>query len=192
MSWVYDGSLACRVLIGTVFIVSVASKAHSRKAWRAYVSWLAGLPLKPLGRSGAPGVLAGAEAAVVVLVAVPAAAVAGLGVAAMLSLALTVGLFLAVRRGARQPCYCFGASSDSLGGQHVARNALLAALAVAGTLVALAGPGRTARPAEGALAVIFGLALALLIIFFSDVAALLRPDEALPGAFPSGPHARPR
>jgi hypothetical protein len=182
MTWAYDISLACRVLIGTVFIVSVVTKVRGRAAWRSFSSWLMGLPLRALRLTWAPAALTGAEAAVVVLVAIPATAPSGLAAAAVLSLGLTLGLAAAVHRGARQPCHCFGLSSEPLGGRHVLRNALLLMLAVTGSVSAIAA-GHAAAPVEGGLAAIGGLAAALLIIFSGDVAALLRPPSVrLPGA----------
>lgn len=89
MTWTYEISLACRFLVGTVFTVSVAAKLWGSAAWRSFSSWLRSLPLKPLGLKRAPAVLAGAEAAVVLLAAVPAAALAGLIAASVLCLALT-------------------------------------------------------------------------------------------------------
>ena len=185
MTWAYDISLACRVLIGAVFTVSVVTKVRGRSAWRSFSSWLTGLPLPALQLRWAPAMLTAAEAAVVVLVAIPATATAGLVAAAVLSLGLTLGLAAAVNRGARQPCHCFGLSSEPLSGQHVIRNALLLTLAVTGSAAAIAvGPGApSAGQAESWLTAIGGLAAALLIIFSGDVTALLKPPSArLPGA----------
>jgi Methylamine utilisation protein MauE len=183
MTWAYDISLACRVLIGTVFTVSVVTKVRGRPAWRSFSSWLTGLPLPALQPTWAPAVLTAAEAAVVVLVAIAATATAGLVAAAVLSLGLTLGLAAAVNRGARQPCHCFGLSSEPLSGQHVIRNTLLLTLAVTGSVAAITSGPAAANPVEGGLAAIGGLAAALLIIFSGDVTALLRPPSArLPGA----------
>lgn len=174
--WESDVSLACRLLVGTVFAVSVVAKLRSLDAWRSYSSWLAGLPLRPLSGRAAPALLSGAEVAVVVLVAIPVSASIGLVAGAAMSMALTLGLAAAVRRGSRQPCHCFGSSSEPLGALHVARNALLLVLAAVGVAYAFDSTRAPApSPAEAALAVIGGLAAALLVIFFGDVAALFRP-----------------
>jgi hypothetical protein len=188
MSWAYDVSLACRVLLGIVFVVSVVSKVHSRRAWRSYCSWLAGLPLRPLARRGVPADLVVAESAVVVLVAMPFAAAAGLVAGSALCLALTIGLFTAVRRGSRQPCHCFGSSSEPLGGQHVARNALLFASAVTGSACAVAASTRSLGWAEAALCVLGGMTGAILIIFLGDIAGLIMP--AAPPVSGSAPMQR--
>lgn len=175
MSLPYAVSLACRVLLGTVFAVSVLSKVRSAAQWRAFSSWIGSLPLGPLHVKAAPGALAAAEVLVVILVAVPATAAAGLVAGSVLCLALTTGLYVAERAGSREPCHCFGASSEPLSGRHVARNALLLAAAVAGAACAVADRARTAQPAELAFTVTGGLAAAIVVIFFDDIAAMSRP-----------------
>jgi hypothetical protein len=184
MTLAYDISLACRLLVAAVFTVSVFAKVHDRSAWRSYSSWLGGLPLRPLHREWAPAALTGSEAAVVILAVVPATASIGLAAASALCLALTIGLAIAVRRGSRQPCHCFGSSSEPLSLLHVTRNALLLVFAVTGVVCAIASAGAP-DPAQGALAAIGGLAAALLIIFFGDLADLFRPPPN-PG-FGAGP-----
>lgn len=116
-----------------------------------------------------------AEAVVVVLVAAQSAAVAGLAAAAALSLALAAGLYLAVRRGSRQPCHCFGSSAEPLSGQHVARNLVLLGLALTGLACTLAGGVRTSGAAEAMVSAIGGLSAALGVVFFVDIASLVRP-----------------
>jgi hypothetical protein len=119
----------------------------------------------------------------VILIAVSPTAAGGLALGSVLCLALTLGLFLAVRRGSRQPCHCFGSSSEPLGYHHVARNALLLALASTGLACSVAAGGRSAGAAEVTLAAIGGLAAAMLFIFFVDIAALLR--AGMPGMAPA-------
>jgi hypothetical protein len=177
MSWAYDVSLACRFSTGLVFAVAVVAKAHSRAAWDSFRSWLTAMPLRPARMPGTPAALLSAEVAVVVLVALPAVApaVAGLAGASVLSLVFTAGLYLAMRSGSRQPCHCFGASLEPLSGQHLARNGLLAAIALTGVVSSVGAAGGAASPAEAALAAIGGLSAALGVIFFADIAALVRP-----------------
>jgi hypothetical protein len=177
MSWAYDCSLACRCMLGTVFAVSVVSKVRSRAAWQSLRAWLADMPFRPLGLKGMPRALVTAEAAVVALAA--AVPLAGLIAGAVLALALAAGLSVVVRRGSREPCHCFGASSEPLSSQHVIRNGLLLALAAAGVVCAVIA-GHAPGPAESMLAVIAGLAAALLIIFFGDIAALLTHGSDVP------------
>jgi hypothetical protein len=189
MNWANGVALAIRAVLCAVFAFSVLSKVRSRAAWQAYARWLAAIEVRPLRRPGVAGWLAGAEAAVALAVIVPATATAGLVAGLLLSLALTAGLAAAVRVGARQPCHCFGRSPDPLGWLDVARNGVLAVLAVAGAAAALATPAAVGRLPGGTgsvLAALTGLALALLIIFFRDLAALVSP-----GAFAGGPVFRP-
>jgi hypothetical protein len=200
MTWAYDISLAARLLVATVFLVSAGMKVLGRARWQSYSVWLAGLPLKPLRRPEAPVTLAGAEATVVLLAAlsvlVPAAAPVALAAGSVLCLALTVGLSMAIARGSRQPCHCFGSSSAPLSYQQVVRNALLLAMTVTGSVYAIAaGRAGTSQvgPEEAGLAMIGGLAAALLIIFFDDVAALFKqPAVRLPGAIQVPPHREAR
>jgi hypothetical protein len=178
MSWAYDCSLACRCLLGTVFTVSVVSKVRSHAAWQSLRAWLADMPFRPLGLKGMPLALVTAEAAVVALVA--AVPLAGLIAGAVLSLTLAAGLSVVVRSGSREPCHCFGASSEPLSSQHVIRNGLLLALAATGSVCAAITVGHPPGPAESMLAVIAGLTAALLIIFFGDIAALFTPGADVP------------
>jgi hypothetical protein len=185
MSWALDCSTACRCVLGLVFAVSAVSKVRSQAAWRSLGTWLAGMPFRPLRLKGMPLTLVLAEAAVVALVA--AAPLAGLISGAVLALTLTVGLYLVVRSGSRQPCLCFGTSSEPAGSQHVLRNGVLLALAVVGSVCA-GTTGHPPGPAESMLAAIAGLATALLVIFFGDISALFTSgSEFRPGAdLPAG------
>jgi hypothetical protein len=175
MSWAHDVSLASRMMLGTVFAVSVFSKVRSQAAWRSFRSWLMSLPLAPLRWRPAPLVLAAVEFAVLVLLAVPAAALTGLVAGSLLCLSLTVGLMLAERRWARQPCNCFGASSEPLGHHQVVRNALLLSVALAGLVCGVAASRQLTAGAATALVLLGGLASALLVLFSTDIAALLSP-----------------
>jgi hypothetical protein len=171
MSWAYDCTIACRCLFGAVFAVSAVSKVRSRAAWQALRAWLAAMPFRPLRLKGMPLALVSAETAVVALVA--AVPLAGLIASAALAFALTAGLYLVVRSGSREPCHCFGASSEPLSSQHVIRNGVLLALAIVGSVCAGVTTGNRPGPAESILAVIAGLAAALLIIFSGDISVLL-------------------
>lgn len=131
-------ALACRALVGLVFAVSAFSKLRKVTAYREFASWLASLPIPLAGNGVLPPVLAGAEAAIVVLVAVPAAAVAGLALAALTLAVLTAGTAVAVSRDARVTCQCFGPSRTPLAARHILRNGFLLTLAVTGAL----GTGR--------------------------------------------------
>jgi hypothetical protein len=142
------------------------------------------MPFGPMNLKGMPLALVTAEAAVVVLVAV--VPLAGLIAGAVLALALTVGLYLAVRSGSREPCHCFGASSEPLGRHQVVRNGLLLALATLGSACAAAAAGHPPGLVESLLAVIAGLAAALLVIFSGDIWLLFAPGGVRPGGVRPG------
>lgn len=186
MSWAYDVSLACRFTVGTVFAASFITKVRGRAAWLSFQSWLGRLPLPYVRLRGTSVAVAVTEAVAVVLVIIPATATAGLAVGTVLSATLTAGLYLSLIRGSKEPCHCFGSSLDPLSWQHVARNVLLLTVALAGTICSIAKPA--ANPAQAvAMAAFGGLALALCIIFFTDITALLRPPKTTAAA----PHAHP-
>ncbi len=178
MPWAADASIACRMLIGTVFAVSAISKVAGQAAWRAFRSWLSRVPLPLTGTMTVPVALAAAEVAVVPLVAVPATATAGMAAAAALCLTLTFGLAVAVHRGHSEPCRCFGASSQPLGGGQVWRNAVLSAIAAMGAVLGVAGGGAPVPMWQIALTIAAGLAGAMLTIFAEDVVALLGVQPA--------------
>lgn len=180
MSWAFDGAVACRCLLGAVFAVSALSKVRNRAAWQSLRAWLADMPFGPLRWKGMPLALVTAEATVVVLVA--AAPLFGLIAGAALALALTAGLYLVVRGGSREPCHCFGASSEPLSGQHVARNGTLLVLATLGAGCAGVAGATAPTAAQGALAAIGGLAAALLVIFSGDITVLFSQGADQSGA----------
>jgi hypothetical protein len=174
-------ALACRCLVGVTFLVSVSGKLRSRPAFRAFVSWLAALPV-PLVR-GRPGpvaaVIAAAEALIVVLVALPWTVRPGLTLAAVVLGVFTAGTWLAVARGTDAPCQCFGVSASPLGRRHVVRDALMAVAALTGA--AAVGPGG-ARPAGAALSLGAGLVVAGIVVFLDDLVALFaHTGEGAPG-----------
>jgi hypothetical protein len=172
-------ALACRGLIGLVFAVAVAGKVRGPAAYREFASWLAALPV-PLARNRAlPAILVAAEAAIVLLVAVPvgpAAATAGLALAAACLAVMTAGTVAIVRRGARVSCRCFGASQTPLGARHLVRDAILLITAVTGTVCsAFAAEHDVVSPAGIALSLAFALVAATFLVFIDDVLALVGP-----------------
>lgn len=163
-------ALACRSLIGVVFVASALSKLRSRAAFGAFVSWLAGLPVLPRRWSRAvAAVMAASEVSVVMLLALPWTATAGLAFAAVMLAAFAAGAFVVTRGEATVPCQCFGPSSAPLSGRHVARDAALCVVAASGA--AGAGPIAARFPAI-TLSVGCGLTLALFVIYLDDIAAL--------------------
>ena len=164
-------ALACSGLIGTVFLVSAFTKLRSGSAFRAFKWWLARLPL-PMARSW-PGpvavTMAATEAAIAVLVALPWTVRTGFVLAAVVLVLFTAGTWLAIVRGADEPCQCFGASAWPLAWRHVVRDALLCLVAIAGA----AGAGSGGAHAAGIVVrLVAGLVISLPAMFLDDVAVL--------------------
>jgi hypothetical protein len=172
-------ALACRALIGLVFAVSAFTKLRSPGTFRDFASWLADLPgLPAVGRAPAGIVLAAAEAAAVVLVALPWTWEAGLVLAAAVLAVLAGGVAAVARTGVNTSCRCFGTSSVPLGRRHAARNAVLCAAAAVGA----AGIGsRATRPAGVALSLGLAVVAAMFVVFFDDLAAVFAAGEPMPG-----------
>jgi hypothetical protein len=169
--------LTARLLTGGVFAVSLASKLRSRAAFGAFAAWLGGLPA-PGRRAARPAAVAIAvlEAAITALIVAPAAARLGLLLAAAALATFAAGIQLAVSRGARAPCRCFGASDVPLGYGHTARNVLLGVIAATGAAAgSAAGP---LRPAGIALSVAVAVVAILPVLFFDDLVAVIAGPAA--------------
>ncbi len=170
-----------------MFAASFFTKVRGRDALLSFRSWLGRLPLPLVQMKGTFVAFAAAEAIVVALVIIPLTATAGLAVSAVLGAILTYGLVVSLRRGSREPCHCFGSSSEPLSRVHVARNVLLITVALAGT--ACSASGASAGPSAAlAMAAFAGLGFALCVIFFTDIAALWHPARATT-IIQVGPHA---
>ncbi|MFI7443036.1 MauE/DoxX family redox-associated membrane protein [Nonomuraea indica] len=120
-------------LLAVVFLASAVSKLRSGRALRVFATSLTTMRL--VNRSRATFVattLAVAEGCVAVLLAVPLSHRAGFAAAVALLAVLTVGVAVALTRGDRAPCRCFGASPVPLSGRHLMRNLLLLAVALTG------------------------------------------------------------
>jgi hypothetical protein len=177
-----------RCLLGTVFLISCCGKLVGRGAPGTFVASVRGMRVLPsvLARPVALAVVV-AEAAVCLLVAVPArsAALAGFALATGLLAVFTVGILRARRRGVRAPCRCFGPSRVPLGSRQVVRNTVLAAVAVTG-LVAAAERG-SGRPAVLVVAALGGALLGGLVALLDDIQELFQPVNG-----GRGPHHPPR
>ncbi|WP_410660435.1 MauE/DoxX family redox-associated membrane protein [Amycolatopsis sp. lyj-112] len=171
----------CRCALIVVFAVSAISKSRNRESFAAFRR--ATVELVPAARGhGTP--LAAAvvvtELVIVVGLAVPNTATAGLLAAGALFTAFTVAIAAALRRGVTASCRCFGGSAAPLGARQLVRNALLIVLAV----LAFVLPGRDgdgSDPAALGLAAVAGVVVALLVISFDALADLFL-------GVPSPPH----
>jgi hypothetical protein len=114
------------------------------------------------------------------LLVAPAAGFAAAGFAVALGLlsAFTATTVIALRRGARPPCRCFGMSEIPLGARHVVRDCALAAVAGVGLAAALQGGQRAVDPAGVAVAAVAGIVLAVLAVVFDDLVELFGPRAA--------------
>ncbi|MEV6398955.1 MauE/DoxX family redox-associated membrane protein [Streptomyces sp. NPDC051907] len=172
---------ACRVLLVGVFLVAVAGKLRGRAAFDEFAASIRAMRLLPR-RLAAPAAaaVAATEAAVVVLLAWPAAVPAGFALAAALLIVFTAGIALALRRGRREPCRCFGASAAPLGPVHVVRNLFLALAAAAGLVLSLAeGAHWPPNAGAGALALTAGVIGVLLVVRLDDLTALFTTSPAM-------------
>ena len=169
--------LGSRCLLAVVFLASFVSKVRGRARYAGYLA--ATRRLTPRWASRVPAgtlaaVVVAAEAAVPLLLAVPALVPAGLALSIVLLSGFAVATAAALRRGDRAPCHCFGSSQRRLDGGHVVRDAFLAAVAVAGIVAAASGVG----PLEATRAAVVAAvsAAAAVAVLVSDTAAdVFRP-----------------
>ncbi|MEH0972088.1 MauE/DoxX family redox-associated membrane protein [Micromonospora sp. CPCC 205546] len=179
--------LGARILLALVFLAAVLGKLRTRAGFEGFVASVGqfGVPpgwVGPVARSAVA-----AEAAVVVLLAVPSTVPAGLLLAAGLLGVLTVAIAAALRRGARPACRCFGAADAPIGPRHVARNLTLAAVALLGLLGgAVAGASPSPSPATVLLAAGLAVPLAAVVVRLDDLVALFAPHPSSRPTRPAG------
>jgi hypothetical protein len=170
-------SLACRAVVGVVFLIALVNKLRSRAQRMAFVAatrrlapgWLTGLvPAAALAAT-----VATLEASVVVLLAVPVTSAWVFAPAAGLPLVFGIAIVAALRRGERGSCNCFGASTRPLGSGQLVRNLVLAAVAGLGLAAAVTSNG-TVDPIGALVAVIAGGVVALVLVAADDIVALFR------------------
>ncbi|MGW2623900.1 MauE/DoxX family redox-associated membrane protein [Micromonospora taraxaci] len=167
--------VACRLLLVTVFGVAVYTKVSGRPGWLSFVDSLRQLPVPTSVARPAALLTVSVEVLVALLLLVPLrwAGEIGFALAAGLLVAFTSVIALAVAKGSRATCRCFGASSTRLGWPHIVRNGTLLVVAVLG----LAGASAPeSLGASGALlAGVGGLVLGVLVTAMEDIFALIRP-----------------
>lgn len=168
--------VTCRLLLVVVFAVAVFTKVSNRSAWQAFVQslhQLGQLPEAAVRPAAIATVTTELLATLLLMVPVRAVGISGFVLSAGLLFAFTVVIGLAVARGNRTPCRCFGASSTPMGAPHLARNLLLVCLAALGLVATV-----TAGPIEipyALLAGAGGLLVGILVTAAEDIVALLRP-----------------
>ncbi|MEU7916340.1 MauE/DoxX family redox-associated membrane protein [Microbispora bryophytorum] len=170
--------LTVRLVLTGVFLVSVLMKLRTRRAFGEFttaVRRLGGLPTG-LGTPAAAVVVA-VEAGTVVMLAAPGLdgdGRAGLLLAGGLLLGFAVVLVTALRRGTTAACRCFGASDEPVNRRHVARNAVLAACAVAGAAATSAAGGTPVAPPAAALCLVGASVAVGAVVLLDDLLHLLR------------------
>jgi hypothetical protein len=179
-------ALGCAVALGAVFGTSLVTKL-GRVRFRAFVGSAGPLELFPVGwRSRVAGVVVAAELVVTTAVLGWGVSVAlgrhpgwlrlvGFGGAGCVLVGFTVGISIALRRGERAPCQCFGASATPMGLAHIVRNLVLIATTVFG---AVSGESSAAlEPAGVVLAVVVGAFVAAVIVNVDHVVELFRDSR---------------
>jgi hypothetical protein len=161
---------ACQGLLVVVFLASAAGKLHGRRSLRAFADSLVSLRLVRPG-TALPVALAVAAAEAAAAVLLVSSRTAGFAVAVALMAVLTAGVGVVLARGTAAPCRCFGASVTPLSARHLARNALLTAVAVTGLLA----PGGAAQPGA-VIATAAGVLAGILVTILDDVVALFAPS----------------
>lgn len=170
---------ACRISLATMFAVAAIGKLRSRDAFRAFVSSLAPFGIPP--RLAKPPLAASLIAAELAAAAALATAPRPGGLlAATLLAGFALGIAHVVRRGAAVRCRCFGAGGAAVGRAHLARNLVLAALALAVALVAPAAPLRWSTDPDVVLASAAGIGLGALLTRWDDLAFLFGAARLLP------------
>jgi len=166
--------IACRTLLLGVFVAALAGKIRRRSTYRDFAKWVGTLGLVPRRLTAIAAASAtAAEAAAVALLALPSTVPVGFALAAALLAVFTAGVALAIRRGRRAPCHCFGASKTPLGAVHVVRNAVLLAVGCAGLTLSTVGDPDPAIHLAGVLLAVTVALLALLpVLRLDDLMAL--------------------
>ena len=147
-----------RLAVAAVFLLAAYGKLTDRVATRQAMREF-GVPLRiaPVVAVALPE----AEAAIAIGVVAPASAVIACVAALLLLDVFTAAIGHQLRRGRHPDCSCFGATSEPIGAQTVARNAAIGALAAAALVGSLAYEGLlSGLPADHAIAIAAVVALA--------------------------------
>jgi hypothetical protein len=165
--------IGARVLLLGVFVVALAGKLRRRAAFDEFRRSIAELRVLPRNWSLAAALaVTAAEAAIIVLLGLPYTVLPGFGLAAVLLVVFTTGIVLALRRGQRAPCRCFGASAAPLGPAHVVRNLILTAAGVTGLIAAFAAGTAGVQPGGIAVTLAAAAVGVLIVVRLDDLVAL--------------------
>ena len=167
--------VALRTLLAVVFGVAFISKVRSRAAYAEFTASLGDIRWLGGGRrQAASAVIPVLEAAVTLMLVVPAVVPLGFGVGVALLAGFTAVTAREVSKGHAIRCRCFGAGGGQIGPAQIARNVVLLALSIGGLALALAPVGHGGVGAAG-LVIAIGLALVagLAIVRWDDLASLV-------------------
>jgi hypothetical protein len=164
--------LTSQFVTAGVFGLSAYGKVREQSA---FARSLADFHVPPRVRVPVAAAVTAAEIAVVPLALVPATAMAGLTLGAVLLSGFAAVIGLTLRRGRRPRCRCFGAVAAPLRGAHAVRNIVLAAIATAGAVVA--ATDQAVAPPIGSFVVAGVLAAVLLaaVTNFDDLVEVVAP-----------------
>ncbi|WP_229402978.1 MauE/DoxX family redox-associated membrane protein [Micromonospora okii] len=188
----WDVVIAVEALLCVVFGCAAVAKLRSREALAVFVRALSDLrilprravrPVATLVAVGEAAVAAGLLVACLAAFGLPMRfdaripAALGLLTGAALLGGFTGTIVIALRRGIRKPCPCFGRAARPLGVRHVVRNLLLlcAALGGAAACALLAPPAALPAP-EALTAVLAGAVCACPFVYVDDIVELFAPE----------------
>jgi hypothetical protein len=165
--------LAARVTLGLVLLTSITTKIRDRGAFREFLGWLRRLTVVPARLVVAVGVaMVLAEAAALVLLAVPAAYPGGLALAAGMTAFFAAAIGWTRRRGVVVPCRCFGRATTPMGPVEIVRNLVLTAMGAAAAITAQLSPPPGPSPVIVVQAALLGGGLAMVVVRLDDVVRL--------------------
>jgi hypothetical protein len=158
-------------LLAIVFAYSSVAKLRGGGSFHGFRAWVEDLPIAIAQRhAGAlAAAVAGAEALIVILVVLPWTVLAGFALAGATLTVFIAGTCLAIARGTKATCNCFGTRGAPLGRRHVERNIFLLAVAIVG---AVASDAHGAHPAGIVLSVATAAVVALLVVALDDVLSI--------------------
>jgi Methylamine utilisation protein MauE len=166
--------IALRTILAVVFAIAFISKVRSAAAFGEFAGSLGDIGWLPKpGRAVAARLIPLLEAAVVVLLAIPATVAFGFGLGALLLAGFTTVTSAEIANGRRILCRCFGAGPTPIGPAQIARNIVLLAESLAGLAIEPISHGR-APGAALVLAVGLAVLAAVALVRWDDLAYLVR------------------
>ena len=168
--------LCCQAVVAATFAWSAVTKLAGRAAFAEFRRWLViAVRVPPRAALPAAGAAVAAEGAAAVAMLLPAAVPAGFALATLLLVVFTGAVAAMWRRRVTVACRCFGAGRHPPGPVQLIRNGALLLVAVVGAALSWTGTPSAPLDRSGALAVVAGVTVALLLIQLDDIAVVARP-----------------